>query len=368
MRPPDDTRVVRRALIVTAVAWIPLVVLASLQGLAVGPTLRESLLLDPAAYGRYVIGLPLLVLAEGVVLRRLSKILRHFGESGLITETERPAYLALVERTRRLVGHPSVDLVLVLVAYVATLALTNRLYPSEFSTWLARIGVDGSRELSLAGWWRMLVSQPLYVLFVAAWLWRVAVWAWLLFRLGRLRLRIVPSHPDLCGGLRFTSTSIAAFALLGLSLGAASAGNTAHSILIDGRDPKEFLTQIVTLVVASELLFAGPLLLLMPRLVRAGQEGAFTYDEVAKSLGNRFEARWLSPRGPWDEEALSAPDFSATTDLYSIVANVRQMRYFPFDLRSIVFLAVATLLPFVPIVFAIVPVDEVLKMLSKVVL
>jgi hypothetical protein len=368
MRPPDDTRVLRRALIVTALAWIPLVVLAAVQGLAVGPTPRESLLLDPSAYGRYLIGLPLLVLAEAVVLPRLSRIVRHFGESGLIAEADRPAYLTLIERARRLIGHPSVDLVLLLLAYVATLALTDRLYPSKLSTWLAPIGADGSRELSLAGWWRMLVSQPLYVLFVAAWLWRLAVWTWLLSKFARFRLRIVPSHPDLSGGLRFTATSIAAFSILGLSIGATSAGNVAHSILIEGRDPQEFLTQIVTLVVASELLFAGPLLLLMPRLIRAGQEGAFTYDEVAKSLGTRFEGRWLSPRGPWDEEALSAPDFSATTDLYSIVANVRQIGYFPFDLRSLLFLAAATLVPFIPLVFAIVPLDEVLKMLSKVVL
>jgi hypothetical protein len=310
----------------------------------------------------------LLIVAEAVVLPRLSRIVRHFGESGLIVETDRPAYLGLIGRARRLVGHASVDLVLLLLAYVGTLALTDRLYPSEHSTWLATLGADGSRELSLAGWWRMLVSQPLYLIFVAAWLWRLCVWTWLLYRLGRFRLRIVPSHPDLAGGLRFTATSIAAFALLAFSLGAASAGNIAHSVLIDGRDPKEFLTQIVTLVVVSELLFAGPLLLLMPRLIRAGQDGFFTYDEVAKSLGTRFEARWLSPRGPWDEEALSAPDFSATTDLYSIVANVRQMRFIPFDLRSVILLAIATLLPFTPIVFAILPLDELIKMLSKAVL
>jgi hypothetical protein len=368
MRPPDESRIVRRAIIVTAVAWIPLVLLAAFQGLAIGPTPRESVLLDPSAYGRYLVGLPLLVLAERVVLQRLSKILRHFGSSGLIAEADQTAYIALIERTRRLIGHPSVDLALLLLAYVATLALTDRLYPAERSTWVAPISADGSRALSYAGWWRMLVSQPLYVLFVGAWLWRLGVWTWLLSRLARLRLRIVPSHPDLAGGLRFTSTSIASFALLGLSIGAASAGNVAQSILVEGRDPKEFLTQIVTLVVASEVLFAGPLLLLMPKLIRAGQDGAFTYDEVAKSLGKRFEGRWLSPRGPWDEDALSAPDFSATTDLYSIVANVRQMRYFPFDLRSIAFLAAATLAPFVPLVFAIVPLDEVLKMLSKVVL
>jgi hypothetical protein len=185
---------------------------------------------------------------------------------------------------------------------------------------------------------------------------------------GRMRLRIVPSHPDLSGGLRFTATSISAFSLLAFAIGATGAGNAGRAILIDGKEPKELAPQILALVVASVILFAGPLLLLVPRLIRAGQDGAFSYDEVAKSLGKRFEARWLAPRGPWDEEALSAPDFSATTDLYSIVANVRQMRFFPFDLRTIVFLVGSTLCPFIPLVFAIFPLDELLRMLSKVVL
>jgi hypothetical protein len=368
MRPPEQIRAARRALILAAVAWIPLAILAALQGLAVGPTPRESLLLDPAVYGRYLVSLPLLVLAESIVLPRLSRIVRHFGESGLVIEADLPRYQELVDRCRRFVGHPAADLFLLLLAYVTTLALTDRTYPSEVSTWVAPISAEGSRALSLAGWWRMLVSQPLYVLFVAAWLWRLCVWTWLLFRLGRMRLRIVPSHPDLAGGLRFTATSVSAFALLAFAIGATSAGNVGRSILIDGRDPKDLVPQIVALVVASVILFAGPLLLLMPRLIRAGQDGAFTYDEVAKSLGKRFEARWLSPRGPWDEEALSAPDFSATTDLYSIVANVREMRFVPIDLRSILLLVAATLVPFLPLVFAILPLDELLRLLSKVVL
>jgi hypothetical protein len=368
MRPPEQIRAVRRALILAAVAWIPLVLLASLQGLALGPTPRESVLLDPAAYGRYLISLPLLVLAEIVVLPRLSRIVRHFRESGLVTEPDRPRYDVVVERARRLVGHPATDLFLLLLAYASTLALTDRTYPADVSTWVFPIGSDGASRLSWAGWWRTLVSQPLYVLIVAAWLWRLGVWTWLLFRVGRMRLRIVPSHPDLSGGLRFTATSISAFSLLAFAIGATGAGNAGRAILIDGKEPKELAPQILALVVASVILFAGPLLLLVPRLIRAGQDGAFSYDEFAKSLGKRFEARWLAPRGPWDEEALSAPDFSATTDLYSIVANVRQMRFFPFDLRTIVFLVGSTLCPFIPLVFAIFPLDELLRMLSKVVL
>ena len=62
------------------------------------------------------------------------------------------------------------------------------------------------------------------------------------------------------------------------------------------------------------------------------------------------------------------PDFSATTDLYSIVANVEKIRYFPVGLRPIYELLAVMSLPFVPIVFAAVPFDVLVKEITKLLL
>ena len=66
LRSGSDGATGRRAVLSVLVAWVPLVILAQLQGLAVG-TSQASLLQDFAAYARFLVAVPLLVLAEGPV-------------------------------------------------------------------------------------------------------------------------------------------------------------------------------------------------------------------------------------------------------------------------------------------------------------
>lgn len=68
------------------------------------------------------------------------------------------------------------------------------------------------------------------------------------------------------------------------------------------------------------------------------------YSFVASSMGRQFEQQWLTtPSNPRDG-ALQMPDFSATIDLYSIVANVQQTKTVPIGMRSIGRLAARRLL------------------------
>jgi hypothetical protein len=65
---------------------------------------------------------------------------------------------------------------------------------------------------------------------------------------------------------------------------------------------------------------------------------------------------------------LEAPDFSTTTDLYGVVANVHAMAIIPLDLRDLAPLATATLLPFVPVALMAVPLDVLLQHLANLLL
>lgn len=71
--------------------------------------------------------------------------------------------------------------------------------------------------------------------------------------------------------------------------------------------------------------------------------------------------KWLKRLGAVDESALEAPDFSATTDLYQVVSNVYDMGVIPIDLRNLLLLIIATLLPFVPVVLMAMPFDVILQ-------
>jgi hypothetical protein len=363
----DALRVGRRALLLGVIAWAPLVLLSAIEGLALRPDPRESMLLDIAAHARYLIGLPLLVIAEAVCLPGLASIARHFGDMGLIPAANRAHYDHLVTSTRRLLASPWTDVSILLLAYTATLGLGGSLYPETVSTWVAPLS-GATHQLSLAGWWRALVSQPLYLMLVIGWLWRITLWARFLRGVSRLDLQLIPAHPDLAGGLGFVGTSIRAFLMLALALSVPIAGTVAQGILFGDRSLNDFTYVIAGIVIVEMVLFIGPLFLLGPALLRARTRGIFQYGSLAEAVGQQFERRWLKSGSGVTAEALSAPDFSATTDLYSITANAHGMGLIPLKIIQVVPLVIAVLLPFVPVVLVALPINEILSYAAKLVL
>jgi hypothetical protein len=363
----DALRVGRRAILVGIIAWVPLVLLSALEGLALGPDPRESMLLDIAAHARYLISLPLMVIAEAVCLPALASISRHFGEMGLIPAAHRQRYDYLLASTRRLLASPLTDFGILFLAYALTLGLGPSLYPQGVSTWVAPLS-GGGHQLSLAGWWRALVSQPLYLMLILGWLWRVALWARFLRGVSRLDLELIPAHPDLAGGLGFAGTSIRAFLLLATAFSVPIAGTVAQGIVYGRRSLADFKYVIAGIVIVELVLFIGPLFLLGSALLRARTRGIFRYGALAEAVGQQFESRWLSSPDIVSAEALAAPDFSATTDLYSITANAYNMGLIPLRLAQVVPLVTAILLPFVPVVLVALPLNEILSYAAKLVL
>src|ERR1044071_7566719 len=70
----------RRVLVITMISWLPLLLLAALQGYASGTTVRLPFLYDLDAHARFLIALPLLLAAELFVHRRMRNVVRQFLE------------------------------------------------------------------------------------------------------------------------------------------------------------------------------------------------------------------------------------------------------------------------------------------------
>jgi hypothetical protein len=62
---------------------------------------------------------------------------------------------------------------------------------------------------------------------------------------------------------------------------------------------------------------------------------------------------------------LAKPDFSTMADLSGILSNVYALRFLPIDLNSMIALAIAMLLPFVPVVLLVVPLDHIWSGIQK---
>jgi hypothetical protein len=123
----------------------------------------------------------------------------------------------------------------------------------------------------------------------------------------------------------------------------------------------------IVVVVAVLLIAAAPLTVFIRPLRACKKRGMFLYGQLAGNVGAQFEKKWLERRDI-DGNSLEVPDFSATTDLFGIVANVYEMKELPVGWRNLTNLVAAALVPFGPVALLAIPLKEAFEGLLKLLL
>src|SRR5882724_9745307 len=224
---PNERRSVQRAVLAVLIVWAPLFVISAIESLARGENKLSSLIVDLTVFSRYLIVVPLFILAEDGTIFRLGQLARHFIDAGVITPADRPRFDGIVAQARRLLNSALVEVLVVVITYLAMIILM-RVFPDQDIPLWHKAG-DGGRGYSWAGWWHALVSAPIAL--VLGWLWRIFLWGLFLFRVSRLDLQLVATHPDLVGGLQFVGLSLRAFLLLSFTISTIAAGGVANRVL-----------------------------------------------------------------------------------------------------------------------------------------
>jgi hypothetical protein len=349
----DDMReAFLRIVIAFAVTWVPLLALTALRMTSVS---FASFLIDAAAHARFLLAVPLLIAADYVVLPRLDSMARYFNATNLVPPARQAEYDVLLTSCRRLSTGVWPSGFLFVAVYAIVIALAIMLPMSATPLWQR-----GSLPLGLsrAGWWHMGVSLPVLLGLILAWVWRLGVWVRFLWRMARMDLYLVPAHPDQAGGLQFLAYSPRIFATLALPVSIVVAGPLANKVIAGasplGHEAMPLMTALVLL-----LLFGSPPLVFSRALVFSWRLGVFRYGNLASRAGEAFETRWFAASSKIDTDLLECPDFSATTDLYAVVANVYAMRQAIYDIQSLLAVIVATVLPFAPIWLSAIPFNTI---------
>lgn len=350
----------RQAVIVALIAWIPLAVGTIVQdGFRFGAS-ASAFLTDFGAHARYLVALPLLVVADRFCGSRLTALAHYFLDSGMVEAKDRAHFDALVDATRQRCESVGAAVMIVAATYAIVTLLLAVIPASEFPTW-HRAGE--SRRMSLAGGWQVAVSAPLLIALFLAWMWRLGVWTGFLCRMARSPLRLCAAHPDRAGGLKFVGFSVRAYAPIGAALGALVAGRVANQVW-HGTPLGSYDITAGGLVVGVVVLFTAPLFSFTPRLMHEWREGVYKYGRLAEQVGLQFEDKWFRSHAV-DRDALEASDFSAAVDLSGYVSNVYDMRVVPGELKSMLALAGATALPLLPVVVLAMPFDVLAKSVAS---
>jgi hypothetical protein len=199
------------------------------------------------------------------------------------------------------------------------------------------------------------------------WYFRLFIWARFLWQVSRIGLKLVPTHPDRCGGLVFLEEVCTAFAPLLLAQGALLAGTLANQIFYAGAKLPQFKLEIIAMVAVALFAVVGPLLVFIPVLAHAKRVGLREYGALAQRYVRGFDEKWLRGGAPAEEAFVGSGDIQSLADLGNSFEVVRGMRSLPITKEALLQLVAYTLLPLLPLLLTMLSLEELLGRLLKVV-
>ena len=364
----DMLELLRRRIVVSVLlVWLPLLLLSLAEGQAWGGSVKLSFLQDIAMHVRLLLALPLLIVAELVVHQRMRPVVGQFLARGLIPDAARGQFDAAVNSALRLRNSIAAEVVMIALVYgVGVLFVWRTQVALDVTSWY---GVEGGGKLqpSLAGWWMGCVSLPIFQFLLLRWYFRLFIWGRFLWQVSRIQLDFMPTHPDRCGGMGFLASVSQAFAPVLLAQGTLLAGVIADRIFFTGANLVAFKLDIIGLVAVMLFAILGPLLVFLPQLAAAKRMGLREYGNLAQRYAREFDHKWLRGGTPADEALLGSGDIQSLADLGNSYAVVQEMRLLPFGLQTVLQLAVTTLLPVGPLLLTMIPLEDLLERLLKMV-
>jgi hypothetical protein len=359
---PGLELLVRRLIGIPVLAWLPLLVLTAYDGAAIGQAVPVPFLYDLEVHARFLVAIPLLLLAEVVSHQRVRPVVEHFVNAGLVPAAALPGFRAAVARAMGLRNSVTIELILAVFVFGFGWLYVGLGTGLTTSTWYATTD-SGSPQLTRAGQWYVHVSIPIFQFLLLRWYFRLFVWFVFLRRVSRLDLFLTPTHPDRAGGLGFLAGAIAAFAPVILAQSVFLAALIGGRILFQGQVLQSFQYEIAAFAVLQILLVLGPLCVFAPRLLALKRLGRREYGALAVRYTQEFHQKWIGGTAPPSEPLVGSADLQSLADLGNSYEVVREMRAVPFGRDGLIQVAVPALLPFVPLLLTVVPAEAILKSL-----
>jgi hypothetical protein len=350
-------------IIIPLLAWLPLLVLSALAGQLFSGSIAVPFLPDLEVHIRFLLALPLLMIAEFAVQQRMRPLLQEFLERKLVAENAMTRFEAAIKSAFRLRNSVLAEILLIAFVYGVGILIIWRQYVAlDAAAWYATPSPGGS-TLSLAGMWYGYISLPIFQFLLCRWYFRLFIWTRFLWQVSRIKLNLVPTHPDRLGGLSFVAQAANSLTVLAMAHGALLAGYLSTRVVIVGTPLTQFKVEIAAMVIFVLCVTLGPVLVFAPQLSQAKRTGRREYGALATRYVREFNAKWLRGAAPDKEPFLGSPDIQSLADLSNSYNVVETMRIAPISKEVVIRLAVATLVPTVPLLLTMMPLEELLKKL-----
>lgn len=350
------TNTVALGLAIGLLSWSILLALAAVESVC-----RELLSLSViAGHVRLLVVIPLFFLCESSLDPRMTDFVGTVVRSGVVSKNALPALQSEIARTVRWKDSWAPDVMCLLAAvllslFAAQLRLSGKtaaLDPSQALT-----------DVPLAGLWYWFVCLPLFRFLMFRWIWRIALWCHFLWRVAKLELHLVPTHPDGVAGLGYLEVVQTHFTSLVLAISIVVSASFAEEIS-SGKAVFEVIYPALAITLIVDLaLILGPPCVFAFKLRACQEKGLSDYIEFAARYVTDFEKKWLNPAAPSDEPLLGTSDLQSLADLTNSVNVVRNMRWAPVSARLSIAIVIAALLPMAPLFLFKYPIAELAQRL-----
>lgn len=347
-----------------AITWVPLLILAWIEGRAIGSDPKASFLMDFGTYARFFLAVPILIIAESVVGPRLTGAGLHFVQGGFVRPEDYPAFDQAIARVKRWRESLWAELFILVLAIAGAWLFTAETVTGGLATWRSPNAPDAGLGVSFTALWYRLVALPILQFFWYRWMWRLFLWASFLWTVSRLQLNLVATHTDQAGGLGFLGTAHTSLGIFAFALSAVLSAEVAFLLRFENASIEDFKVPFVVLLVVVELMFLGPLVMFAPILTRSRLAWLRSYSLLVLKYNRAFHEKWVEGKAPPDEPLLGSADMQSLADLGSGFEYIRNMKVLPFSLRAMMQLAVVTSLPCLPLMLLVMPISRIVDLLA----
>lgn len=355
----------RRLIVIPLLAWLPLLILSIFEGKFWGSA-DVSFIHDIELHIRFLLAMPMLIGAELIVHQRMRKVLSNFLDRKLIPEVDMQRFEAAIKSAFKLRNSVVSEVLMIVFVYAFGVMVVWKSYVGlNIDTWYASI-VDGKRQLNLAGYWLVLIGVPFFQFLLIRWYFRLFIWLRFLWQVSRIKLDLLPTHPDRIGGLGFLTNITYAFSMLAMAHGCLLAALIANRIFFTGAHLVDFKFDILLLLVYLFIILVLPLFVFSPQLAAAKREGLREYGELAQRYVRAYDKKWLRGGASEDEEFIGSGDIQSLADLGNGFQVIAEMRFLPVNKQTLFQLAGWTLLPIVPLMLTIMPFEDLLRKLFSI--
>ncbi len=352
------------------ITWLPIAILSGING-TLFSGVEMPFLSDVAMQARLLLALPMLIIIKTVIDDKVKDVLIYMGIEFLNAEDRQQLITNRFRRANQLITSVFAEIVMLVIVIIATVSMVKGGIYSTLeegtTSWMVTVE-DNREQLSMAGYWAVLVSIPIIQLIILRWFSRYIAWIILLFHISKSNLKLIATHADKAGGLGILILAQRSFNLFFVAITIIFASELTATLLLHPEAFDMIRSEAIAFIIVCLFLLIIPLTFFSGKLFRVKNEGLLQLGNLSADLSRKFEREWVNDV-PVDKVLMQKEiDPSLVYDYSEMYASLQELRVIPITLRDIAGMAFVLFLPFVPIIFIHFSVAELLQKVAGILL